>query len=349
MVAQILNELRRDSSFETVHWPFLFSRDLSTLRRATFSKIIGLVRCLWQLLRIRMAGDVDLLLYPSGGPHFVPIVRDICLVPFARLASKRLVVQFHAAGIAEKLKSPSIFHRILVWIMRRADSAIVMTNYNRIDPESLGIREVDILPIRIRDEARGEFSRSEPRLLYVGHLCPDKGTPDLLAAFRNVLRDYPDLRLQLVGEPLVPYDWRMLQRGVEQLGIEKAVDLSGVLTGAEKWRAFERAGIFIFPTVAPYESFGLVLAEAMMFGMPILATDWRGNRDVLGSTPGGIVFSPQKPLAAQIEQALREALTRRSEWESWGRQNRERFESHFRQEQTQSDYVEFARRQLAAT
>ena len=63
------------------------------------------MRVLWRLFRIRMTGGVDLMLYPVGGPHMVPIIRDILLLPFARLASRKLVLQFHAAGIAESMRS----------------------------------------------------------------------------------------------------------------------------------------------------------------------------------------------------------------------------------------------------
>lgn len=350
MTARILDELRRDTSFETVHWAFFFSRDLNTMRRASFGKIIQLILCLWRLLRIRIAGPIDLLLYPGGGPHFVPIVRDICLLPLVRLASRRLVVQFHAAGIAEKLKKPHLVHRVLALVTRQADAAIVMSDYNCIDPESLGIRKIYTIPHRLKDESAGRRDaspqRESNRMLYVGHLCPDKGTPALLAAFGKVLRDYPNLRLELVGEPLVPYDWKTLEMHARRLEIEGALDLSGVLTGTEKWQAFERASVFIFPTIAPYESFGLVLVEAMMFGLPILATDWRGNRDVLGDSAGGIVFPADGPLATRVEQAIREAIARRDEWPLWGAKNRKRFESHFQSSDDNLDYVDFVRRTL---
>jgi glycosyltransferase involved in cell wall biosynthesis len=347
MIAQILGELRRDDSFETVHWPFFFSRDLATMRRVRFGKIAELFRCLWRLIRIRLGGAVDLLLYPAGGPHLVPIVRDICLLPFARLVSRKLVIQFHAAGIAEKMKRPHFLHRILARLMHRADSAIVMTNYNRVDPESVGIPKIDILPIRIRDEFRPDLLQRDPsRILYVGHLCPDKDTPALFEAFGSVLHDYPGLRLELVGEPLVPYDWQSLEIDAERFAVEKSLDLSGVLTGDAKWRAFGRATLFCFPTVAPYESFGLVLAEAMMFGLPIVATDWRGNRDVLGYSHGGLLFSADLPLATHIEEALREALKQRGQWEEWGTRNRQHFERHLRQDVAHSDYAEFVQRWL---
>ena len=92
LIEQILSELRREKSFETLHWPFSFSRDLNTLRRVRVGKIVELIRVLWRLLLIRMAGSIDLMLYPVGGPHLVPIIRDICLLPFVRMASSKLVI-----------------------------------------------------------------------------------------------------------------------------------------------------------------------------------------------------------------------------------------------------------------
>jgi glycosyltransferase involved in cell wall biosynthesis len=353
MIAQILQQLGKDNSFDTVHWPFFFSRRLDTMRRPGPGKIVELMRSLWRLLRIRIAGPIDLLIYPTGGPHLVPVIRDICLLPFARLASRKLIIQFHAAGIAEKLKHPNIFHRMLAGLMRQADSAIVMTNYNRVDPESLGIGKIDIVPIQLNDESEtksSDHSEREPsRLLYVGHLCPDKGTPELLEAFSNVFRDHPDLRLELMGEPLFPYTWKALEQDVECFGIEEAVNLSGVLSGAEKWQAFKRASLFVFPTVAPYESFGLVLVEAMMFGLPILTTDWRGNRDVVGDPPCGIVFPTTAPLVAKIEEAIRAALARRENWAAWGAQNRRRFESKFELSAARSAYVDLIKGSLQLT
>ena len=43
----------------------------------------------------------------------------------------------------------SIFHRILARLMRQADVAIVMTDYNRIDPVSLGIGKIEMIPYQL--------------------------------------------------------------------------------------------------------------------------------------------------------------------------------------------------------
>jgi hypothetical protein len=68
---------------------------------------------------------------------------------------------------------------------------------------------------------------------------------------------------------------------------------------------------------------------------------------VLGDPPGGIIFPPHPHLEQQIEQAIRDAFAQRNEWEFWGRRNRQRFESHFKQTLATSNYIDFVRRELA--
>ena len=50
------------------------------------------------------------------------------------------------------------------------------------------------------------------RLLHMGHLCADKGTPQLLTAFAALRRNHPELELELVGECLPPFTSELLEK-----------------------------------------------------------------------------------------------------------------------------------------
>jgi glycosyltransferase involved in cell wall biosynthesis len=123
-----------------------------------------------------------------------------------------------------------------------------------------------------------------------------------------------------------------LRKLIHEQGLDDCVELPGVLSGAAKWREFARADLFIFPSVAPYESFGLVLVEAMMWSLPIVATDWRGNREVFteGDKPGGICFPPGEQLAGDLEQAIEQALQAKDRWIEWGALNRDLYERRYK-------------------
>ena len=147
------------------------------------------------------------------------------------------------------------------------------------------------------------------------------------------------MKLDLVGECLPPFDDRNLTELIEKLQIGPYVRCLGVLTGREKSEAFARADLFVFPTVAPYESFGLVLAEAMAWKLPIVASQWRGNPDVLAGA-GAVCFPVLPSLTEGISNGLKEAIRQRSHWQEWGRINRVIFEQNYSENGAQNWLVE---------
>lgn len=338
MIERILKELEQDPRWRTAHWNFRFTPTFSTVRKAQLSKLLELCRVIGRAIALRLKfGRVDLLLYPSGGPQTVPVIRDILLLPVAKWLSRSVWVQFHAAGIADRLSAKTgLVEKLLSWAYRAVDGAIVMANFNRCDPEALGISKIEIIPHLIKDENPEGQSNSHPppatrdsllTILYAGHLYDQKGTPQLVDAFAEVVKEFPETRLILMGEFLPPWSEAAFREQCERLNIADKVEWLGVLRGESKAEQFRKASLFVFPTIAPYESFGLVMAEAMMWGLPIVATDWRGNRDVAGPDAWYCpVPSPVLPeLATTILQALRES----SRFAEVGTRNRERFLEKF--------------------
>lgn len=334
MIQKALVQLARAEDCEVVHLEFRFTPDLRRARKGSVGKFLEVLRVLDRLLRIRMAGPIDLLLYPTGGPQRIPLIRDLCLLPWMFLASRRVVLHFHAAGAADEFGKGGLLRRLVRLLYGRAFAAVVMTNFNRRDPAAAGINKILVVPHHIEDEldqALREKDSTSERLLYVGHLCEDKGTPQLLEAFATLRREYPSLHLDLVGECLPPFSEEKLQLLLDRLEIRPFVRTPGLLRGRVKGGAFVHADLFVFPTIAPYESFGLVLVEAMMWGLPIVASDWRGNREVLTDEAGAICFKVAPNfLARDLESALKKALSARNEWTSWGKTNRQIFEKRYR-------------------
>jgi glycosyltransferase involved in cell wall biosynthesis len=122
---------------------------------------------------------------------------------------------------------------------------------------------------------------------------------------------------------------------IQQLRLDDVIELSGLRLGDAKWECYAQADLFVFPSVAP-ESFGLVTVEAMMWALPIVACDWRGNREVLGDKFGGILFQPYPDPASALAQALLEAVAAREKWKEWGLQNRRMFEQNYKLKSSQS-------------
>lgn len=329
MVARLLEDLRRDDRWHVEQLEFRFTPSFATVRQASLAKVWELLKVYGRLVRIFLRyGRVDLLIYPSGGPQMVPMVRDIMLLPFVRLPTKRLWVQFHAAGIGDRLKHKrGVLERLLKLAYNGVDGAIVMTHFNRCDPVALGIAKVEMIPYRLKDENPDgklpDFAAKPLRILHAGHLYDLKGTPQLVEAFGQLAPAFPDWRLVLMGEFLSPYSEEACRRRCRELGIADRVEITGVLRGDKKAEQFRSAHLFVFASVAPYESFGLVMAEAMMWGLPMVVTDWRGNRDVAG--PQSFYCPVQAELAASLEQTLERALGAPALWPKLASSSRGRF------------------------
>jgi glycosyltransferase involved in cell wall biosynthesis len=346
MIEKVVTQFARSDHCKTVHLPFFFTPDFRSARRGGVGKALELIRVIARLLRIRLAGPIDLLLYPTGGPQRVPMIRDISLLPWVLMLSRRVVLHFHAAGIADQLEKTrsGILARLLSFFYRRAFAAVVMTIFNRRDPEAVRIKRILVVPHHVDDEfdpllvRRGDLA--VVRLLYLGHLCADKGTPQLLAAFAALQGKHPELTLDLVGECLPPFKQEILERLLDELQIRPHVRLLGVLSGRAKAEAFGHADLLVFPSVAPYESFGLVLVEAMAWKLPIVASKWRGNSDVLTPRAGAVCFPVSSSLTDDIANALEQALQQRSQWEEWGRTNRSIFEQRYRENEAEEWLVE---------
>lgn len=118
--------------------------------------------------------------------------------------------------------------------------------------------------------------KRRPYLLYLSRIHPKKGCDLMIRAFSEFADQHPDLDLVVAGPDQV--GWRAeLQEIVKQAGLEARVHWPGMLSGDAKWGAFRGCEAFILPS--HQENFGIVVAEAMAAGKPLLLTNkvniWR--------------------------------------------------------------------------
>ncbi len=110
----------------------------------------------------------------------------------------------------------------------------------------------------------------EAILLCVGRFRQEKGHASLLEAFATVAGDFPEWRLRLVGDGELR---QQIKAQVHELGLTNRVEMPGVLANvADEYR---KSSVVVVPSF--YESFGLVVIEALASGRPVL-----GFKDCLG-------------------------------------------------------------------
>lgn len=112
-------------------------------------------------------------------------------------------------------------------------------------------------------------------LLFMGRLHPIKGLDNLLLAWSELQHKHPEWDLLIAGPSEGGY-LEKLRAMVHSLGLQR-VTFSGPLYGSEKAAAYRDAALFILPSRS--ENFGMVVAEALAAGCPVVAshgTPWSG-------------------------------------------------------------------------
>jgi glycosyltransferase involved in cell wall biosynthesis len=122
--------------------------------------------------------------------------------------------------------------------------------------------------------------------------------------------------LVLAGSDLIGYR-KDVERMVKDLGLEDSVLITGEVLGNEKDCLLANADVFVLPSYS--ENFGIVVAEAMSWGRPVIASTGTPWKEIADVGAGWWVKPEEEPLT----QVLHEALTKRpDELDSMGAKGR---------------------------
>lgn len=137
-------------------------------------------------------------------------------------------------------------------------------------------------------------------LVSTGRLAMEKNWPTLLQAARKVHQVHPDMRLVVIGDGP---EKSVLEEQAAELGIAERITFTGALPFEDVAAYLKAADLFVFASVT--ETQGLVTMEAMAAGLPVVAVDASGTRDIVENGKQGFLV-PDDPdaLADSINRML---------------------------------------------
>jgi glycosyltransferase involved in cell wall biosynthesis len=166
-------------------------------------------------------------------------------------------------------------------------------------------------------------SRGKLRLLYFGRLDPIKGLENLLEACASAWREHGvQLRLEVAGDGEARYVSALRQR-IADLKIANVVSMNGWADSGEQAKLFAETDVLTVPSYK--ESFAMVVAEALSYGVPVIAsrgTPWRRVEEVgcglwvannPGSLTSAIVRASRMPLR-EMGQRGRDWMAKEFNW-----------------------------------
>jgi len=246
-----------------------------------------------------------------------PLVPMLCTTVL-RLSNAPNIGTFHASGGKPWYDFGKPLGKLILkkWF-RKLDYKIAVSKpameyVNRFFPDEYRIipNGVDTDHFRPDVEPLEEYLDGKLNIMFIGRLEKRKGLDYLLEAYQQFKRVIPDSRLIVVGPGIRlrnKYEKRVARNGIED------VVFIGYVTYDDLPRYYKTADITCCPATG-WESFGIVLIEAMAVGTPVIASDISGYASVLTNDAEGLLVPPKNvPKLAEALLSLADDKARRQQ------------------------------------
>ena len=231
---------------------------------------------------------------------------------FARRADLPLVLSPHGMLETWAMAHHAMRKRLAWWLYQRENlkAATVLHATSRAEAErfrelgfsqpiaviSLGINPIADSPLDLQ-----AVTAPKPRrqVLFLSRIHPKKGIDLLLDAWAGI--HAPDWELVIAGNDEGGYQ-AALEEQAANLQLRDRVRFLGPVFGAEKDTAFRRADLFVLPSHS--ENFGIVVPEALQYGLPVVTTTGTPWEILERENCGWRVAPTQQAIGAALAEAI---------------------------------------------
>jgi len=241
-------------------------------------------------------------------PNFLP--QNIVPTSLFKGRSK-LVVYFHGGPPSmrgEEMRKRGLVMRIIsvlnwefcMFFARMFDLIFVVENSTRryfikrgFDPKRVIVVGNGI---PFEEISKIEVDKKEYDAVFLGRLVPGK-VRDLIKVWEEVVKITQNARLCIIGDGL---ERKKLEVHATKSGLD--VEFKGWISGEEKYKLMKHSKVFIYPSY--YESWGVVVAEAMACGLPVVAYDSPAYEEVFDGLIIRVNVGDIKEMAERVCEVL---------------------------------------------
>ncbi|MBI2107700.1 glycosyltransferase family 4 protein [Candidatus Woesearchaeota archaeon] len=214
-------------------------------------------------------------------------------------------VYYRLAGICARRSS-----KIVTYTEDYAASSKVLKNYRSKTDYALPF--IDFGHFRPLDKAESKrkfgIDNEAPTIGFIGRFVFEKGIPVILKAMPQILRQYPSCRLMLAGDCKSIAGGSIYPKIRDKISaLEDKAILPGLVGYNDLPSFYSALDVLMLPSIDRLEAFGIVQAESMLCGTPVIATDLPGVRMPVKMTGMGIVIKPNdaEALAGAVANVLK--------------------------------------------
>lgn len=169
--------------------------------------------------------------------------------------------------------------KIQTYVVERAKLVIVPSEYLKKIVIGWGVKseKIEVIYNAVEFNTVDPIKHDGERwLVSVGRLVPWKGMRTLIEIMPDLLKQFPDLKLKIVGSGP---EMNNLRLKIKDLRLDDVVELVGELSRENTLSYISSADVFVLNS--GYEGLSHVILEALSFGRPVLASNVGGNPELL--------------------------------------------------------------------
>jgi len=242
-------------------------------------------------------------------PHFVGLeLLPLSLLRWLRLCPK-VILSVHGADIAEAVKSSGWTRTLFTWMLSSADLVVACSHalaeqVKRFSPGANVVAVWNAVTATPDSPLAGQVNG--PYVICVAHFVAKKAHDVLLHAFSRIEKERSDLRLVLIGGA-GPERQEIISL-IHSLGLGGKVDVMVNVPHREVVGWIAHAECLVLPSRE--EPFGIVLLEAALVRVPVVATRVGGVPEFVSDKIHGLLCEPDRP--DDIAQAVLTTLSDRA-------------------------------------
>ncbi len=270
-----LKVLKKNKKFEVKKIKINKYNSLEKIGRVDISKIVGYFQVVKELVSNIVNFNPEII-YLEMAPKGVAFFKDSIFVLISKMFHKKIFIQFHAKGAKETTKN-KVAEKYYKFIFKNTKiillSKILFDDVKNVAKWS----QVEILPNGIPDEITDkEFKKiitkrkknKKPVFLFLSNMIESKGPLDVLKICNELDKKEVDFRCNFIGNSQdKEFEARFMDK-LKEYKLGKKCKYLGPKYGKDRNKFLEKTDFMIFPTKYPQETFGLVILEAFMYGIP---------------------------------------------------------------------------------
>jgi glycosyltransferase involved in cell wall biosynthesis len=191
--------------------------------------------------------------------------------------------------------------------LEKADCLHATSEMEAISMRQLGLKNpIAVIPNSIEitslEWPLDKFNKPNNKVLFLSRIHPKKGIENLIAAWKNIPNSYRvDWTLEIIGNGESDYI-NKLKNSVIENNLEQSVRILDPVFDERKKEVYQSADIFVLPTFS--ENFGMVVAEAMSYGIPVITTKGAPWKELKTQNAGWWIDIGVEPLTHALIDAI---------------------------------------------